>query len=184
MQALNHSSDYKATMVLAKTHNLTTMVDYWQRISAALKHARITQKELQEGLKISYQAMKKLEDGKTKSLSAENNARAARILDVNSYWLATGEETMLQARQLLYKSNFNSNESPSIHRVSDSDNLIPSSEPVRALADAPSRAWPFKGVSQDDYQKLDDLDRAEVEGFIKGLLRSGQQQRKSNGAAN
>ena len=60
--------------------------------------------------------------------------------------------------------------------------LTPSNEPVRALADAPSRVWPFKGVSQDDYQKLDDLDRAQVEGFIKGLLRSGQQQRKSNGA--
>lgn len=42
--------------------------------------------------------------------------------------------------------------------------------------------WPFHGVTQDEYKKLAEFDRGQVEGFIKGLLQAGQQQRKSNGA--
>lgn len=86
-------------MVRAELSNLSTMVDYWERISEAMGHAGVTPKQLQSSLGISYQAMKKLEDGKTKSLSAENNARAARFLGVNSHWLATGEERMLDIKR-------------------------------------------------------------------------------------
>lgn len=67
------------------------MVEYKDRLTQALALARRSTKDLQEHLGVSYQAMKKLENGKTKAFSAENNARAARFLDVDAYWLATGE---------------------------------------------------------------------------------------------
>lgn len=75
------------------------MVDYWERLSAALAHAQSSLKQLQENLGVSYQAMKKLEDGKTKSLSAQNSARAAQFLQVDSHWLATGEGKMIPVKQ-------------------------------------------------------------------------------------
>lgn len=67
------------------------MVDYKERLTHALTLASRTTKDLQLHLGVTYQAMKKLDDGKTKVLSAENNARAARFLDVDAFWLATGE---------------------------------------------------------------------------------------------
>ncbi len=48
-------------------------------------------KVLQQHLGVTYQAIRKLELGTSKSLSAENNVRAARFLDVDAFWLATGE---------------------------------------------------------------------------------------------
>ena len=67
------------------------MVEYKERLTQALEMAARSTKELQLHLGVTYQAMKKLEDGKTKVFSAENNARAARFLDVDAFWLATGE---------------------------------------------------------------------------------------------
>ena len=46
---------------------------------------------LAEQLSVSYQAAKKALSGDTKSLTAENNVKAARVLGVSSEWLATGE---------------------------------------------------------------------------------------------
>lgn len=67
------------------------MVEYKDRLTQALALAQRSTKDLQQHLNVTYQAMKKLENGKTKFFSAENNARAARFLDVDAYWLATGE---------------------------------------------------------------------------------------------
>jgi hypothetical protein len=67
------------------------MVEYKERLARALQLANRQTKELQLHLGVTYQAMKSLEDGKTKALSVENNARAARFLDVDAFWLATGE---------------------------------------------------------------------------------------------
>lgn len=67
------------------------MVEYKERIEHALKLSDRSKKDLQLHLGVTYQAMKKLDDGKTKVFSAANNARAARFLDVDSFWLATGE---------------------------------------------------------------------------------------------
>ena len=86
------------------------MVDYWERLSAALAHAQSNLKQLQEYLGVSYQAMKKLEDGKTKSLSAQNSAQAAKFLGVDSHWLATGEGEMLITKQAPFGNT--SNQSP------------------------------------------------------------------------
>jgi len=67
------------------------MVEYKDRLLRAMALAKRTTKDLQKHLGVTYQAMKALEDGKTKALSVENNARAARFLDVDAFWLATGE---------------------------------------------------------------------------------------------
>lgn len=55
---------------------------------------------LADHLKISYQAVKKAVTGDSKSLSAENNANAAKFLGVSSEWLATGEGVPQQRADL------------------------------------------------------------------------------------
>lgn len=71
------------------------MVDYASRLDAAIKHAQSSVRQLSDALGVSYQAVKKILDGKSTALNAENHERAARYLGVNSFWLATGEEGML-----------------------------------------------------------------------------------------
>lgn len=48
-------------------------------------------------LGISASAIGQLLDGKSKSMTAENCARAARFLSVNQYWLATGDGPRLES---------------------------------------------------------------------------------------
>lgn len=52
---------------------------------------RADAKWLAQKIGVSYQAAVKALAGDTKSLTAENNVKAARALGVNSEWLATGE---------------------------------------------------------------------------------------------
>lgn len=47
--------------------------------------------KLSKSLGVSYQAIKKAENGKTKALTAYNNDIAATFLGVSSRWLATGQ---------------------------------------------------------------------------------------------
>jgi hypothetical protein len=67
--------------------------DYTTRLETALRLAGKSWKELEDHLGISYQALKKLQDRKTKSLTAENSAQAARFCQVDHFWLATGQGT-------------------------------------------------------------------------------------------
>lgn len=130
------------------------MVDYWKRLLEAMTHAGVAKAQLQAHLGVSYQAMKKLEDGKTKSLTAENNAKAAKFLGVNAYWLATGEETMLKIDAgAAYRM-----ESPT----------PPSIQEKRASYDA--KIWPFEDVSPQQYQRLDDRQKWKIEGYVLGML--------------
>lgn len=68
----------------------STMVDYSERLQAAMKLRKITVTELADGIGLSYQAVKKVFDGKSNAFTAENNARAAKHLGIYSDWLATG----------------------------------------------------------------------------------------------
>lgn len=70
---------------------IPTMVGYQERLNAAMKEASFTTAKLAEGLGLTYQAVDKVVKGKTKSLSAQNNDRAAKLLGVNPSWLANGE---------------------------------------------------------------------------------------------
>lgn len=67
------------------------MVEYRDRLAAAMKAASISASQLAESLNTSYQAVKKVIDGKSSAFNAANNAIAARMLGVSSDWLALGE---------------------------------------------------------------------------------------------
>jgi len=70
------------------------MVDYKDRLAAAMKEAGVTKTQLAARLGVSYQAIKKLIDGVSHSMTAANNAAAAAYLQVSSEWLATGKGPM------------------------------------------------------------------------------------------
>lgn len=145
--------------------NLKTMVDYWDRLQASIAHAGVTLKDLQTHLDVSYQAMKKVADGKTKSLSAENNSHAARFLGVNAHWLATGEETMTLADSQI-RGGQAANPSIQAHNM-----------------DAVHRgdSWPFESVSYAEYMQLSERQKGLIEGYAKRLIDESAQI-KSNGS--
>lgn len=76
-------------------------MEYGLRLQAAMDNHRPprTRKEVAEALGISVQALGLVLRGKTKSLTAENNARAADYLGVDPTWLATGEGDMLPTNE-------------------------------------------------------------------------------------
>lgn len=147
-------------MVMAEICTLGTMVDFSERLNTALTHAGTTAKDLQDYLGISYQAMKKLETGLSKSFTAENCARAARYLRVNFFWLATGEGAMLDAAEPTHGFRVTEQESPL-------ENW---------------RTWPFASISPERYGRLSDVQRGMVEGYAAGLLAAPKAAHiKSNG---
>jgi transcriptional regulator with XRE-family HTH domain len=66
------------------------LIDYSDRLVWAMAQADFDTTKLSKALGLSYQAVKKVEQGKSKSLSAYNNQIAADVLGVNARWLATG----------------------------------------------------------------------------------------------
>jgi phage repressor protein C with HTH and peptisase S24 domain len=105
---LNHSSVDAATMVSCTAGSIATMVDYKSRLVDAMRGAGYADKDgspdatrLAKDMGLSYQAVKKVIDGDTNSFSAVNNSAAARLLNVNSDWLATG----LGAREPMVAAN-------------------------------------------------------------------------------
>lgn len=67
------------------------MSTYQDRLRWAMKRASISTQALADALGASYQAIRKAENGLSKSFSAANNEKAAEILHVSARWLATGE---------------------------------------------------------------------------------------------
>lgn len=123
------------------------MVDFSERLATALAHSNVSTKELRDYLGISYQAMKKLESGLSKSFTAENCARAARFLQVDLFWLATGEGNMVARAQ----------DHPTHH--------VAEAQPLSL-----NFGWPFATVTAQQYAQLSDAQRGMVEGYIGGLL--------------
>ena len=70
------------------------MVEYSERLKAAMARAQIKTRTLSDAIGMSYQGVKKVIDGKSNAFSAENNSRAAAVLGVNPDWLATGQGQM------------------------------------------------------------------------------------------
>lgn len=66
------------------------MIDFSERLLAAMKSAGVTTSQLAEALGVSYQAVKRVEEGRSKAFNAANNSRAAAFLGVSAHWLATG----------------------------------------------------------------------------------------------
>lgn len=65
---------------------------YGQRLEKALQAAQKDRQQLADALGVSVQAISQVIVGKTKALTAENSARAARYLKADWHWLATGTE--------------------------------------------------------------------------------------------
>lgn len=70
------------------------MVDYKERLQAALGEAGVDEHTLAKGIGVTYQAIYKVIKGTSKSLSAANNDAAATFLGVSSTWLSTGKGPM------------------------------------------------------------------------------------------
>lgn len=78
-------------MLNLRESNLYCMNTYGERLEHALALAKKDRAALGKELGISIQAIGQVIAGKTKALTAENSVRAARFLDVDQVWLATGE---------------------------------------------------------------------------------------------
>jgi SOS-response transcriptional repressor LexA len=82
------------------------MVKFDERLKAALAFAKSTTADLARELGVSYQAVKRAEEGKSKSFTAKNNSKAAKYLGVDADWLASGATTVVQPIQkVTYDSN-------------------------------------------------------------------------------
>ena len=67
-----------------------TMVEYKDRLAEAMRDRTVSASALAKHLKISYQAVKKVLDGKSGAFTASNNDEAAAFLGVSSRWLSRG----------------------------------------------------------------------------------------------
>jgi transcriptional regulator with XRE-family HTH domain len=70
---------------------MTALTEYKDRLEHAMARAGVDVRKVADALGVSYQAVKKIIDGKSKMLTADNNAQAAKFLGVDSDWLATGK---------------------------------------------------------------------------------------------
>lgn len=70
------------------------MIEYGERLEAALKARNTTISQLASGMGVSYQAVKRVIDGLSKAFSAANNTKAAAFLRISPDWLATGQGSM------------------------------------------------------------------------------------------
>lgn len=68
---------------------------YASRLRGAMAHRKIGVSALAAATGMHYQGVKQAMEGKSKSLSAANNVKAARFLEISSHWLATGQGVML-----------------------------------------------------------------------------------------
>ncbi len=73
------------------------MIDFSERLQAAMKAASVSTSQLAEGLGVSYQAVKRVEEGRSKAFNAANNSKAAAFLGVSAHWLASGLGPMRDA---------------------------------------------------------------------------------------
>lgn len=121
------------------------MVDYAERLAGAMKHSGASKTTLARAIGISYQAVKKVLDGGSHSLSAENNSKAARFLGVSSHWLATGDGQMLAAQAAAP-----SHQGGGVAPMSEKSPLILEQSSSNTFKRAPVVAWACLG---DDLRK-------------------------------
>jgi transcriptional regulator with XRE-family HTH domain len=67
------------------------MVDYGERLKKAMDDENVSVQALADYLGVSYQAVKKVLDGKTKSFNAPHHEDTCLKLKVSGRWLAKGE---------------------------------------------------------------------------------------------
>jgi|SRR5690606_12699781 len=72
------------------------MIDYKDRLQAAMDRRGASVHELADALGTTYQSVKKVLGGRSGAFNAVNNALAARFLGVRSDWLAIGDGSMVE----------------------------------------------------------------------------------------
>jgi transcriptional regulator with XRE-family HTH domain len=93
----HHSSRRFATIVLGTVLGMDDGGhDYADRLRDAMKYAGVDYKALAKALGVTSNAIKKVLDRGSASLSALNNSRAAAHLGINPDWLATGDGAMVR----------------------------------------------------------------------------------------
>lgn len=80
-----------STSILSRQTRTLVRMGYKERLAHAIELADSDRQALAVGLGISVQAVSQALVGSTRALTAENTAKAARVLGVDAYWLATGE---------------------------------------------------------------------------------------------
>lgn len=76
------------------------MVKFADRLKAAIAFAHTTTADLARALGVSYQGVKRAEEGKSKSFTAKNNSKAAEFLGVDADWLASGTTAVVKPKQI------------------------------------------------------------------------------------
>lgn len=93
-QVLNHSSWLPATIVFVAVVSLGAMHRYKDRLKLAMALSGTSETDLAEALKVTRQGITKALKGGpkgTSAMSAYNNSLAARRMQVDPDWLATGK---------------------------------------------------------------------------------------------
>lgn len=98
-ETLNHAFRADASIVYGVAAKVTLM-EYGERLAAAMKLADESREGLATAIGVSVQAIGQAVLGTTKAMTAENTLKAARHLAVNAYWLATGEESPRDAQAM------------------------------------------------------------------------------------
>jgi SOS-response transcriptional repressor LexA len=94
-------------MIAVPDGTVEIMVKFSDRLKAAMAYANMKTGDLARALGVSYQAVKRTEDGLTKSFTARNNAKAAKILGVDADWLAAGTTATVEPAKI--SSEFDTN---------------------------------------------------------------------------
>jgi antitoxin HigA-1 len=143
MHKLKHALNTTATMLYGRESKLSSAMNtYGSRLNEALRLAEKERQELAREIDISVQAIAQVIAGKTKALTAENSARAARYLGVNSFWLATGE-----------------------------GEPRPNVEAASPIAGGQEDAgWPFPNIDVRRVTGMDSVSQAWVEGRLEGII--------------
>lgn len=149
MTPLNHSFTQYQTMVSCPGQTLATMVEFSDRLKAAMDGAKVSRDALSTHLGVTRVAIDKLLDGRSKSMTAANCARAALFLHVDLFWLATGVGEMRP------------HDHESQHRVAERRLNYPPAE---------STQWPMQTVTLAEYRTLSERQQGHIEGQIRNML--------------
>lgn len=152
------------------------MVEYSERLKAAMDRAQMKTRALSDAIGVSYQGVKKVIDGKSNAFSAENNSRAAAILGVSPDWLATGNGAMLPGG-----ASAGMPPNPAALAPANTAELTRALEKVETAlgkikATTPSttvhieHAWPFSQIKREQWAALSDEQKAIVESVALGML--------------
>ncbi|ADV01284.1 hypothetical protein Alide_3567 [Alicycliphilus denitrificans BC] len=127
------------------------MVEFKERLQAAMDHSKVSREVLRAKLSVTRVAIDKLLDGRSKAMSAENCAHAARFMGVSIYWLATGLGEMCPE---------DSDRTPTTHMAA---------ECVAHYRSKPEW-WPMQTVTLDEYLTLSERQQGIVEGRVREML--------------